>query len=122
MNDLPLLIYDSHAVQTLDKLITEQGRVSAYQLMCRAGQAALNLLIQNWPETSSLAICCGTGNNGGDGLVLARLAKTQNMTVFVYQIGKINEEKYSIAAKQAREDWLSIGGEILEFQGEKVNP
>ena len=48
--------------------------ISEYALMCRAGEAAFQLLVSQWPEARRILVLCGTGNNGGDGWVLARLA------------------------------------------------
>ena len=42
-------------------------------LMERAGRAAAQLVLTRYPLAQKIAIVCGTGNNGGDGYVLARL-------------------------------------------------
>ncbi len=41
-------------------------------LMERAGLAAARLAMARWPGLGSVRIYCGPGNNGGDGLVMAR--------------------------------------------------
>ena len=48
--------------------------ISEYELMCEAGKAAFHLLASQWPKARHILVLCGTGNNGGDGWVLARLA------------------------------------------------
>ena len=45
--------------------------ISEYALMCRAGEAAFQQLVSQWPEARRILVLCGTGNNGGDGWVLA---------------------------------------------------
>jgi len=40
--------------------------------MERAGLAAARLAMARWPGLGSVRIYCGPGNNGGDGLVMAR--------------------------------------------------
>ena len=50
------------------------GGVDAYGLMERAGEAAFDELRRRWPEARRLAVLVGPGQNGGDGLVIARLA------------------------------------------------
>lgn len=117
VNEIPLSLYASQDIKTLESLAIEKNHIPAYQLMCRAGQAALNVLLENWPQVSSIEVCCGPGNNGGDGFVVARLAKAMGLTVKLYQIGK-NTSNISTQAQQAQADWIAIGGEILEFKGQ----
>ena len=51
--------------------------------MTRAAEAALRTLRAHWPRATKLLICCGAGNNAGDGYVLARLAAAAGFTVRV---------------------------------------
>jgi NAD(P)H-hydrate epimerase len=51
--------------------------------MCRAGAAALGVLQQRWTKARSVTVVCGAGNNAGDGLILARLAKAAGLAVRV---------------------------------------
>lgn len=93
----PKALYTTRQNREIEKNAINSG-VTGYQLMCRAGQAALQLLRESWPEIVDVYILCGTGNNGGDGLVLARLAKAQGLNVTVYVLG--DEEKLKM--KRAR--------------------
>lgn len=45
---------------------------SSLELMERAGRSIAKILLQKYPSSSSFLILCGSGNNGGDGLVIAR--------------------------------------------------
>lgn len=65
-------------MRELDRRAIANG-TPGYELMCRAGAAALRFLSARWPEARSLAVVCGAGNNGGDGLVVARLAKAAGL-------------------------------------------
>ncbi len=121
MNDLPVPLYLGSDVKKLDTLALEHLKISGYQLMCRAGQAAFNVLQDKWPHARTVTICCGPGNNGGDGFVLARLAKAQGLQVTVYAIGEMAENKTSSEAKQAKEEWLATGAEIIRFQGQTLD-
>ena len=71
---LPRHLYRAADVRKLDELAINSG-IDGYELMCRAGQAAFDLFIALWPRATRLLILCGPGNNGGDGYVIARLAK-----------------------------------------------
>ena len=57
------------------------GGVDAYGLMERAGEAAFDELRRRWPEARRLAVLVGPGQNGGDGLVIARLAHRAGLDV-----------------------------------------
>ena len=49
----------------------QDRHIPAYTLMRRAGEAAWQILRQEWPAVDRTVVFCGVGNNGGDGLVLA---------------------------------------------------
>ncbi|MEO0974286.1 MAG: NAD(P)H-hydrate epimerase, partial [Pseudomonadota bacterium] len=66
-------LYPPAEVRARDRAAIEAG-TPGYTLMARAAQAALTSLRRRWPEARNLIILCGSGNNGGDGLVLAALA------------------------------------------------
>jgi NAD(P)H-hydrate epimerase len=55
--------------------------------MARAGRAAFRLLQSCWPAARRIAVICGTGNNGGDGFVLARLAHESAIQARVLLVG-----------------------------------
>lgn len=117
MNNLPSAFYTGWKLKEADEMFVKQGEISGYQLMCRAGQAALSTLKALWPHAKSIAVVCGLGNNGGDGFVLARLAKAQGLQVTVYEIDRGEETRQPIEAGQARNDWLSQG-EIIPFNNQ----
>jgi NAD(P)H-hydrate epimerase len=83
MPDLPLGLYTAAQVRALDRHAIENARIPSYELMNRAGAAAFDVLRQSWPAARRILVVCGAGNNGGDGYVLARLAKLQSLDVSV---------------------------------------
>jgi ADP-dependent NAD(P)H-hydrate dehydratase / NAD(P)H-hydrate epimerase len=60
-----------------DRLTTERYGISSLQLMENAGTAIAEFLREKFPDLArrKIAMLCGKGNNGGDGLVVARLLK-----------------------------------------------
>lgn len=119
MSALPFALYKGQEVKKLDALAIEHDKLSGYELMCRAGAALWQLLKVQWPQAKAITIFCGKGNNGGDGFVLARLAKEQGMTVKVYEMPGAIENSPS-EAKQARQDWLAKEGKVEVFQGQAL--
>ena len=57
--------------------------VSGSELMRRAGEAAWHILRAHWGDPRSVLVCCGGGNNAGDGFVLATLARQAGKSVQV---------------------------------------
>ncbi len=66
-------LYLAKEIRKLDKLAMDQERISSLALINRAAKSALDLLLDRWPTTRNVAVICGSGNNGSDGLVLAAL-------------------------------------------------
>ena len=80
-----------------------------YGLMEQAGAALDAHLQQDWPQVQRLWIFCGQGNNGGDGYVLARLARQRGLTVQLYALGA---PKPDTEAARAYQLWLADGGQV----------
>ena len=110
---LPELVWSAAQVRELERLAMQRGGVSAYDLMCRAGAAALRVLLQRWPTARSLAIVCGAGNNAGDGLVVARLAQAAGRSVSVLLV--VPAERFKGAAAQAAAACRSAGVPLAAF-------
>ncbi len=87
MCHLPYDLYRTADVRELDRIAMAEFGIPGATLMERAGGAAFDLLRARWPQARHVAICCGTGNNGGDGYVIARLAREAGLEVSLYQVG-----------------------------------
>ena len=66
-----------------DLYTIDQEEISSLDLMERAAYALFSFLEEHFPEEQSYHIFCGMGNNGGDGLVLARLLHQNNYPVIL---------------------------------------
>ena len=83
---LPSEVYSASQVRQLESAAVTAG-TPGYTLMQRAGAAAFALLRQRWPQARKVAVVAGPGNNGGDGLVLARAAHQGGLEVTVMLLG-----------------------------------
>lgn len=106
-------LYQNRQIRELEQLAIAAG-IDEYQLMSRAGQAAFKTLLAHWPEAKAITVCCGKGNNGGDGLVLARLAHEDGFKVKVYLAEPL--EAYKGAAAQAAKAAVKAGVKSERFQ------
>ena len=104
MKQLPNNLYTAAQTRELDRITIEEFEVSGTVLMERAGSVAFDVLKQHWPDIKHLCIVCGTGNNGGDGFVVARIAHEQGYQVDVQIVGDSNKIKGdALSAKQRLE-------------------
>lgn len=112
-------LYKAGQVRELDRRIIEGGSVGAYELMCRAGQAAFDLMRERWSWAWRVAVFCGRGNNGGDGYVLARLAREAGLQVRLFDVAGRRPAPDSAAAR-AREDFEAAGGRVEALSGDAL--
>lgn len=110
---LPERVFRSAQIRDLERLAIERHGVTEYELMCRAGAAALRVLTQRWPAARSLEIVCGAGNNAGDGLVVARLARAAGLGVRVLLL--VPAERFKGAAAQAADACRAAGLDFMPF-------
>jgi NAD(P)H-hydrate epimerase len=101
-------IYTAEQVRGLDRRAIEERGIAGYELMTRAGHATLNALKALWPAARSISVLCGPGNNGGDGYVVARLARAQAMRVTVVALG--DPIALTGDAAKACADFVAAGG------------
>jgi ADP-dependent NAD(P)H-hydrate dehydratase / NAD(P)H-hydrate epimerase len=110
---LPSAIYSAAQVRALDRYAIETLNIPGYALMRRAGAAALSALQRSWPQARRITLVCGPGNNGGDGYVLARLAREAHMEVLVMSVG--DPARLRGDAARAHQDFVAAGGTVREW-------
>lgn len=74
-------------VREIDRRAMADLGLSDYALMQRAARAALRVLQREWPAARSLALLAGPGNNGGDAIEVARLARAAGYRVRLHLLG-----------------------------------
>ncbi|MGH9468846.1 MAG: NAD(P)H-hydrate dehydratase [Terriglobia bacterium] len=74
-------ILSARQMQRIDRLTTERYGVPSEQLMENAGAAVVEFLAERFAPLGQhrIAIFCGRGNNGGDGMVAARLLREHGL-------------------------------------------
>ncbi|MEQ9231327.1 MAG: NAD(P)H-hydrate dehydratase [Cyclobacteriaceae bacterium] len=85
-------ILSSDQIQQADKFTIENEPIESIELMERASRAFVEkfkLLVTD--KNCKVSVFCGLGNNGGDGLVIARMLHHKGRPVRVFSIG--NKEK-----------------------------
>ncbi|WP_339925060.1 NAD(P)H-hydrate dehydratase [uncultured Cyclobacterium sp.] len=74
-------------VKELDKLYVQASGITPYQLMERAANEFCHWFTANFNKEKTINIYCGIGNNGGDGLAIARLLSEKGYVIKVTTIG-----------------------------------
>ena len=77
MNPLPpwlVPLFDAETAREVDRWAIEDRRVAGLDLMERAGEGVARAVERLAPD-GAVTVVCGKGNNGGDGLVVARLLR-----------------------------------------------
>src|SRR5271169_6143590 len=59
-------------MREIDRATTERFGVPSLTLMENAGSAIAQFILEHYRNANRIAVVCGKGNNGGDGLVVAR--------------------------------------------------
>ena len=74
-------------MQACDRATSEQHGIPSLQLMRNAGAAVADFARRQFPSTRRIAVLCGRGNNGGDGMMAARLLGGSGLQVTVLLLG-----------------------------------
>ena len=102
---LNLSLFSTEQVRELDRIVIEETGVTGYELMQRAGRFSYDTLKKTWLDVTEICVFCGSGNNAGDGYVLAKLAAMDKKTVSV--VNCFNPEKLKGDAKRVYQDLLA---------------
>jgi hydroxyethylthiazole kinase-like uncharacterized protein yjeF len=92
---------DAAAMRAIDRWAIEERAVPSLELMERAGQGVARAVERIAPD-GPVAVVCGKGNNGGDGLVVARLLRDVGRTVTVLCAAPLKELSGDAAVNLAR--------------------
>jgi len=97
-------------MRTLDHRTITEAQVPSPVLMERAGAGAANFIQHQFGPLrgKSITILCGKGNNGGDGLVVARLLRQLQARVTVFLLAPATDLSRDAIVMYRR--WLRAGG------------
>ncbi|MGB0051054.1 MAG: NAD(P)H-hydrate epimerase, partial [Terracidiphilus sp.] len=74
-------------MQACDRATTERFGVPSILLMRAAAAAVAAFARAQFPQTRSVTVLCGRGNNGGDGMMAARLLAEAGLDVTTLLLG-----------------------------------
>src|ERR1043166_9300959 len=110
-------------IRDLDRRAMEQGGIPGVVLMENAGRAVVDVIAKEYGplEGKDILVFCGTGNNGGGGVVIARHLHLRGAKVFTILVGRAESLKgdaqihyhalpYMAAAQELTEENRDIAG------------
>ena len=107
-----LAILDAQEMQRADQYTQDTLKVSGLVLMERAALALFSYIQEQYKDVKRIGILCGSGNNGGDGMALARLLTEERRDVTVFLVGKPSH--FSASARIQYESDLAYGVRFAE--------
>ena len=81
-----LKILSTNQIRELDAYTIQHRPIDSIDLMENACRAIFNWFTENYNVGCTIGIICGTGNNGGDGLGVARMLEYGGYNVKVWII------------------------------------
>ncbi len=106
-------LYTAEQVQRLDKCAIEDHGIPGMDLMELAGRDVFEQARLQFPDSQRWLIFCGGGNNGGDGYIVARLAREAGLNSVVCALKSTDVLAGDAATAAFR--WQDAGGETLDW-------
>ncbi|TSA26116.1 MAG: bifunctional ADP-dependent NAD(P)H-hydrate dehydratase/NAD(P)H-hydrate epimerase, partial [Bacteroidetes bacterium] len=78
-------------IREADAYTIEQEPISDIDLMERAAGMCFNWIYQHIPPLHTVKVIAGSGNNGGDGLAIARMLTEKDYRVEVFLAGDVDK-------------------------------
>ncbi|MGB1271606.1 MAG: NAD(P)H-hydrate epimerase, partial [Endozoicomonas sp.] len=111
---LPDSLYTAEQVRQLDHLAITRHGIPGFELMSRAANAVIAVIVDQWPGITGLMVLCGAGNNGGDGYLVARLASDKSIPVSVLALK--DPATLTGDAQQAFQACVKAGVSVMPYE------
>ena len=80
-------LFTAHQIRLMDQMLIDEYGIPGLTLMSRAADASVDLLRERYPLARRVIIFCGTGNNAGDGYLVAAKLQDRAIDALVVQVG-----------------------------------
>ena len=95
-------ILSASQIRAADQYTIEHEPIASIDLMERASRTLYNWITSYMSKSQDFVIFCGTGNNGGDGLALARMLAEDNKKVRVYILSYFSKKSDDFSINEMR--------------------
>lgn len=123
-----MLVPTSRQIKELDTATIQARNITSEQLMEEAARAAASFIFSHFKDRERhVAIFAGPGNNGGDGLALARIISNRgysHISVYLFNTNSYLSEDCKANAKRLREECadVSLTEVVQQFEAPQLTP
>ena len=113
-------IFSASQIKNWDAYSIREQHITADAMMERAAASCYHWLINNHFTQKPILVFCGKGNNGSDGLALARMLAQSNIpvTVYILEPGKPGSDDFQVNLQRLQQ----LTGNIHFIQSEHFFP
>ncbi|OYD06784.1 NAD(P)H-hydrate dehydratase [Paludifilum halophilum] len=86
-----MYLYTAQEMRDLDRYAIEEIGIPGMVLMENAGHAVARRLLDRWRRSATAVVLSGSGNNGGDGFVIARRLASAGWDVSLWIAGSVEK-------------------------------
>ena len=110
--DPTVALYTAEQVRAIERAAIDRCGIAVPELMRRAADAAFAALRRRWPDARRIAVLAGSGNNGGDALLVGALALQHGLDVDAFALaGSPGKD-----AAKARASFVEAGGRVASIE------
>lgn len=110
----PVPLYSTESIKAIEKAYVAEQGIELYELMERAGSGAFEHIRRLYPDANHWLIATGSGNNAGDGLVVARKALEAGFSVTLVALKPY--EEFAGDPQAAWEKLQQVSSELVSHQ------
>ena len=94
------IVWDRDLARQVDHLSSKEFHIDSAAFMETAGRAVAKVAIERGAESHHVIVLCGQGNNGGDGLVAARVLHNHGTTVTIVIVTEPDKKPSELFTRQ----------------------
>ena len=113
-------LFTAHQIRLMDQMLIDEYGIPGLTLMSRAADASVDLLCSRYPLARRVIVFCGTGNNAGDGYLVAAKLQDRAIDALVVQVGdpqKLGEDASTARNRCAQQTVPVIDWEAFQRDG-----
>ena len=111
-----MFLFSVSEMKAIDQMAIDKYGISSSELMENAAHAVCRLILSKFDKNTTIGIVCGKGNNGGDGLALARLLSEKHNFAHVSIFLIFHPGEFS---KETSFQWHKINPRYVKIFGAK---